>query len=330
MVQIGVIGAGAWGTALAQSFASDGKDVLLWVREMDLIEDINNIHENTHYLPGIKLDEKIKATDSLTEVSACHTLLFATPAQYLRATLQSLKANIGEGKPFVICAKGVELETGYLMSQIVDEVVPGASFAILTGPTFAREIGSGLPSAFTLAIEDKDVGQEIVDAITTKNLRPYVTSDVMGAQIGGAVKNVIAIASGIVTGRSLGESARAALVTRGLAEMGRLTTAMGGKRETLMGQCGVGDLILTCTSPQSRNFSFGLALGKGGTKEDVLKDTKSVTEGVSTSKALMTMAKTQAVDMPISKAVYRILNEDLDIDEAIEQMFQRPLKKENG
>ena len=328
MQKIAIIGGGAWGSALAQTMANAGRDVIIWAREPEVVSSINEKHENELYLPGIPLNKSIKATDSLTEAAQSDALLLCTPAQHVRSTLQSLKADIAEGKPCIICSKGVEVETGYLMSEIMDEVVPGATYAILTGPTFAAEIARGLPSAVTVATHDKDVGAELVEALTNKTLRIYTTDDVLGTQIGGAVKNVVAIACGIIEGKGLGESARAALVTRGLAEMARLASAMGAKKETLMGMCGFGDMMLTCNSMQSRNFSLGVALGQGKKIDDILADRKSVTEGIFTAKALMVMARNQAVDMPIAAAVHACVNESADVDEMIEQMMERPAKKE--
>jgi glycerol-3-phosphate dehydrogenase (NAD(P)+) len=330
MQKIGIIGAGAWGTALAQCFANGGLEVLIWAREPEVVESVNERHENALFMPGIKLHHAIEATKSMSKMAGCDTLLVVTPAQHVRGTLQSLKGDLAQGKPVVICAKGIELETGLLMSQIAEEEVPNATIAILTGPTFASEIVRGLPSAVTIAAKDKDVAQEIREGLASKYLRPYVTDDLIGTQIGGAVKNVIAIACGIVIGRGLGESARAALMTRGLAEMARLAAAMGAKKETLMGMCGVGDLVLTCTSMQSRNYSLGVQLGQGKTLEDIMAERKgkAVTEGVHTAAALMTMAKKHAVEMPISEIVHRCVGEGVPLDQCIEEMLDRPLRPE--
>ncbi|MEM6780577.1 MAG: NAD(P)H-dependent glycerol-3-phosphate dehydrogenase [Pseudomonadota bacterium] len=328
MQKISIIGGGAWGTALAQVLANAGRDVMIWAREPEVVSSVNEKNENELYLAGVKLNKNIKATDSLTEAAESDALLLCTPAQHIRATLQSLKADIAEGKPCIICAKGVEIESGYLLSEVMDEVVPGATYAILTGPTFASEIAVGLPSAVTIACADKDVGAEIVEALNNKILRTYLTEDVLGAQIGGAVKNVIAIACGVLHGKGLGESARAALVTRGLAEMSRLASAMGAKKETLMGMCGVGDMILTCSSMQSRNFSLGVALGEGKDTKEILADRLSVTEGVHTAKALEVMARNHAVEMPIAAAVHACVNEGEDVDAIIEKLMERPVKKE--
>lgn len=329
MQNIGVVGAGAWGTALAQALAQGGRDVLIWAREPEVVQSINGTNENASFMPGVKLDEKVKATDSISQLSACDTLLIVTPAQHVRSTLESLKGDIAEGKPVVICAKGIELSTGLLMSQVAVEEVPKATIAILTGPTFASEIATGKPSAVTIAARDKDVAQEIREGLASRNLRTYMTDDLYGAQIGGAIKNVIAIACGAIIGRGLGESARAALLTRGLAEMSRLAMAMGAKKETLMGMCGVGDLVLTCTSMQSRNYSLGHMLGEGRTLEEIMNERqgKAVTEGVHTAEALVTMARKHAVEMPICETVHKCVSGEYDIDAAISAMLDRPLRR---
>ncbi len=330
MQKIGIIGAGSWGTALAQCLANGGKDVMLWSREPEVVESVNSKHENVIFMPGVPLHESIEATDSMSKTADCDTLLVVTPAQYVRGTLESLKGDIAEGKPVVLCSKGIEIESGLLMSQVAFEEVPNATIAVLTGPTFAAEIVRNKPSAVTIAAHDKDVAQEIREGLSSKYLRPYITDDLIGTQIGGAVKNVVAIACGIVTGRGMGESARAALMTRGLAEMGRLAAAMGAKKETLMGMCGVGDLMLTCTSMQSRNYSLGIQLGEGKALQDIMDERKgkAVTEGVHTAEALKIMAKKHAVDMPIADIVHKCVGEGASIDECIEEMLDRPLRPE--
>ncbi len=330
MQHIGIIGAGAWGTALAQCLANGGRDVTLWAREPEVVSAVNEKHENEIFLPGIPLSHSIKATESISRMAACDTLLVVTPAQHVRSTLESIKGDLAEGKPVVICAKGVEIKTGLLMSQVAAEEVPNATIAVLTGPTFASEIARGMPSAVTIAAKDKDVAQEIRDGLASKSLRPYITDDVLGAQIGGAVKNVIAIACGVVYGRGMGESARAALMTRGLAEMGRLASAMGAKKETLMGMCGVGDLVLTCTSMQSRNYSLGVMLGQGKSLQDIMNERqgKAVTEGVHTAAAMLTMAQKHAVDMPICEAVHHCVAEGRPIDDVMADVLERPLRQE--
>ncbi len=328
MQTIGIIGGGAWGTALAQNFANAGKNVVIWAREEELVTAINNTHENTLFLPGVKLHENISATGSLAVAARADALLLVTPAQHLRATLEKLRPDLTDDKPLVICAKGVEINSGLMLSQIASEACPKSPLAILTGPTFAAEIARGLPSAVTLAMKDKDDAEKLAEALNTRSLRMYASDDIIGAQIGGAVKNVIAIACGVIEGKKLGDSARAALVTRGLAEIARLGAALGAKKETLMGMCGVGDLILTCSSMQSRNFSLGYALGQGESLESILSKRNSVTEGVHTAKALATMAKNNAVEMPISEAMNSCLSEGCSVDTMIEKMLDRPVKSE--
>ena len=327
--RIGIVGAGAWGTALAQIMASAGREVSLWAREPEVVEAIDSERENKQFLPGVTLHDNVKATGSLTRATEADIILLATPAQHVRNTLQALKADLTDGKPLVICAKGIETETGYLMSHVAEEEIPLTNTAVLSGPTFAGELARGMPSAVTIAAGDNDTGEMLVENISTRNLRAYYSDDITSAQIGGAVKNVIAIACGVIYGLDLGESARAALVTRGLAEMGRLAAAMGARRTTLMGMCGIGDLMLTCTSTQSRNYALGCDLARGKSVEEILAARGgAVTEGIHTAEALMTMAKNHAVDMPISRAVYECLHEGKDINQAIDQMLERPLKPE--
>lgn len=331
MAKIGVIGAGAWGTALAQVQAKSGREVILWAREPEVHQAITEKGENTTYLPGIQLEPSIKVTQSISEMSdEADILLLVTPAQYIRSTLDSLRSATSEGKPLVICSKGIELDTGLLLSQVVKEELPEASCAVMTGPSFAREIAQGLPSAVTLATSDRDTAQYLSENLASKTLRPYLSEDVLGAQIGGAIKNVVAIACGALYGKKMGENARAALMTRGIAEMGRLASAMGAKKETLMGMCGLGDVVLTCSSLQSRNFSLGVMLGEGRSLKEIMLERKSVTEGVHTAKALMTLANKNAVDMPICEAVNNCLNEGVSIEDAIEEMLNRPFAHENS
>lgn len=322
--KIGVIGGGAWGTALAQVMASHKRDTLIWAREPEVVEAINTKNENTVFLAGIPLSKNLKATGDLMEVAACDIILIVTPAQFVRSTIETIKPHLNAKKPLVICSKGIELDSGLLLSQVIKEVAPEAMIAVLTGPTFAAEIARGLPGAVTIAADDKDAAQELQDVLGVPGFRPYVTTDIIGTQLGGAIKNVIAIACGVVHGRKLGETARAALLTRGIAEIARLGVAMGAKRETLMGMCGIGDLTLTCSSMQSRNFSLGAALGEGKKLSDILGARNAVTEGVHTVKSTLSLAKKHAVDMPITEAVARLLDEEFTVEEAIEDMLNRP------
>jgi len=326
---IGVIGAGAWGTALAQAFASGGRDVTIWAREADVVDAINNEHENTVFLKGHKLDPSLEATHQLSEVAVADIILVVTPAQYVRATLTEIRPNLLEHQAIVICSKGIELDSGLLLSEVAAQVLgPDRAIAILTGPTFASEIVAGLPGAVTIGTNHIEFGRDLQSHLGVKKFRPYVSNDIVGVQLGGAIKNVIAIACGIVTGKKMGESARAALLTRGIAEIARLGVAMGGKEETLLGMCGVGDLVLTCSSMQSRNFSLGMALGEGKTLEEVLGNRNSVTEGVFTAQSTLELAKSHNVAMPITEAIAACLAGTVSVDSAIEDMLNRPFKYE--
>lgn len=329
MKTIGVIGSGAWGTALAHIQAEAGRMVTLWAREQEVADAIAEVGENTTYLPGIALNKTITVTNSLMDIADQDIILVVTPAQYVRSTLESIRSDSIDGKVIVICSKGIEIETGKMLSQVAKETLPTAHIAVLTGPCFAREVALGLPTGVTIACEDKDVARGLADDLGCRNLRPYITTDILGAQIGGSVKNVLAIACGAIYGMKLGENARAALITRGIAEMGRLAKAMGADERTLMGMCGFGDVMLTCSSMQSRNFSLGVMLGEGRTLDDILGERKSVTEGVHTAKALMKLARANAVDMPIAETVYKCLCEDVPLKDAVEQLLDRPFAK-NG
>ncbi len=329
MKKICVIGGGAWGTALAQSFAVGGRDVTLWAREEEVTFSINSAHENTMFLPGVALDPSLKASSDLKHVIfEANLLLLVTPAQYLRSFLEDVGSYLPSNTPLVICSKGVELKSKLLLSKVAAQIVPDSPIAILSGPTFAAEVARGLPWAATIATEDDVLLQKLQETLRVKNFRPYSSNDVIGAEIGGAIKNVMAIACGIIHGKGLGENARAALVTRGLAEISRLSEAMGGRRETLMGLCGIGDLMLTCSSMQSRNFSLGAALGKGQILQDILAERTAVTEGVYTAHAAYDLAQKHGVEMPITQTIHYCLNEGLPIEKAIEAMLSRPLTSE--
>jgi glycerol-3-phosphate dehydrogenase (NAD(P)+) len=327
MSKIGVIGSGAWGTALAHVQAEAGREVTLWAREAEVCDTINASHENTVYMPGVPLNHSITMTNSLSDISDCDIILVVTPAQFVRSTLESIRSDSMAGKPIVICSKGIEIETGKMLSDVAKETLPNAVIAVLTGPCFAREVALGLPTGVTIACEDKEKAQFLSENLGCRNLRPYITTDILGAQIGGSVINVLAIACGAIYGMKLGENARAALLTRGIAEMARLAKAMGAKKETLMGMCGFGDTMLTCSSMQSRNFSLGVMLGEGRTLEDIMGERKSVTEGVHTARALVKLAYANAVDMPIAETVYACLSGETDLKTGVEQLLDRPFAK---
>ena len=325
---IGVIGGGAWGTALAQTLATAGRDVTLWAFETDCVSSINDARENTLYLPGKKLHQRIRATSDMSNLGDMDAVLSVAPAQHTRSILKSFVPFMKSGMPIVLCSKGIEISSQSFMSDVLAEVAPTAIPAVLSGPSFAIDVAKGLPTAVTLACEDEAVGQALVKAIAAPTFRPYLAGDVLGAEIGGAVKNVLALVCGIVLGKELGRSAHAAIIARGYAEMTRLGKALGCKPETLTGLCGLGDLVLTCSSEQSRNMSCGLALGRGQSLSDIMASRNSVTEGVATAPALKEMAEKLGVDMPICNAMANILAGDLDVDKAIIQLLSREHKME--
>ena len=325
---VGIVGGGAWGTALAQTLRLAGRDVVLWAREPEVVAEINAAHANTPFLPGVALHPALRATDDLADIAARDVVLMVAPAQHVRSVAADLGKHLRGGKPVVICAKGLEQSTGKLLGQVLAETLPQATQAVLSGPSFAADVARGLPAALTLATADATLGQALAAALADRHLRIYWASDVVGVQLGGAVKNVLAIAAGIVEGRGLGASAHAALVTRGFAELRRFGAALGAKPETLMGLSGLGDLLLTCGSPQSRNMSLGRALGQGESLEAVLGSRRSVAEGVYTAAAVTRVAAEQAIDMPISQAVAAIVAGHLTVDAAIEALLSRPLRAE--
>ncbi len=324
----GVIGAGAWGTALAQVCARAGLRVTLQARETEVVESIVARRENTLFLPGVVLEPEIAAVADMAGLASCDLILAVAPAQHLRSALKALAPHLRSGVPVVLCAKGVEQGTLKLMSEVAAEVLPAAPLAVLSGPSFAGEVARGLPTAVTLACEDEALGRRIIEAIAIPAFRPYLAADMIGAEAGGAVKNVLAIACGIVEGKGLGRSAHAALITRGFAELTRLAMALGAKAETVAGLCGLGDLVLTCSSPQSRNMSVGLALGRGMTLQEALAGKLSVAEGVASAPAVRDLAARLGVEMPICQAVAAILAGEAEVDAAIAGLLSRPLKSE--
>ena len=325
----GVIGAGAWGTALAEVCARAGLDVVLWAREPEVRQSLAERRENSLFLPGVTLSERVSATGDFAALAACDFVLAVPPAQYVRATLEPFALYAPEGLPVVLCAKGVEQGSLKLMTEVLAECLPQARPAVLSGPSFAAEVARGLPTAVTLACGDATLGQQLAEAIAGPAFRPYLSDDMVGAEAGGAVKNVLAIACGVVEGRALGRSAHAALITRGFAEMTRLAVAKGAKAETLAGLCGLGDLVLTCSSPQSRNMSVGLALGSGKSLEEALAGKLSVAEGVATAPAVRALARRIGVEMPICEAVAAVLGGEITLNRAIDGLLSRPLKSEH-
>ena len=321
-----MIGGGAWGTALAQSMASDGSQVLLWAREAELVAEINAHHTNSLFLPGAQLAPSIRATGDLADLAALPVLLVVVPAQHLARVLAGLPPG---SRDLVLCAKGIEAGTGRLMADVAAEAAPEATIAVLSGPTFAHEVAAGLPTAVTLACAGGEAQwQRLASALSRPALRPYYSDDVTGAEIGGAVKNVLAIACGVVDGLGLGQNARAALIARGYAEMLRFGLARGARAETLAGLCGLGDLVLTCSSTSSRNFSLGKALGEGLSAEQALAGKNSVAEGAATAPVLAELAQRDGIDMPIVDAVCALLAGSAPARSVVAALLARPLKAE--
>ena len=324
----GVIGAGAWGTALAQICIRGGLETRLWAREPEVVASIAGMGENTLFLPGVALDPLLEVTGDLAALGGCDLILSVAPAQHTRAALKAFAAHARPGVPIVLCSKGIERGSLELMTTVLAETVPQAVPAVLSGPSFAGEAAKGLPVAVTLACPDRAMGQALLEALAGPSFRPYLSDDLVGAEIGGSIKNVLAIACGISEGRELGRSAHAALITRGFAEMVRVAEALGGKAETVAGLCGLGDLVLTCSSPQSRNMSVGLALGRGMSLAEALSGKLSVAEGVESAPAVRELIGKLGVEAPICQTVAAILAGEIDIDEALRGLLSRPLKSE--
>ena len=325
---VGVIGGGAWGTALALVCARAGLETTLYAREPEVADDVNARHENRAFLPGVALDPAIRAVSRPEDLAGRDLYLNVTPAQHLRSSLRAFAPVIAAGTPMILCAKGIEQGSLKLMTEVLAETLPEARPAILSGPSFAAEVARGLPTAVTLACPDEALGAALARAMAGPAFRPYVAADMVGAEVGGAVKNVLAIACGVSEGRSLGRSAHAALITRGFAELTRMAVALGGRAETVAGLCGLGDLVLTCSSPQSRNMSVGLALGQGKTLDEALAGKVSVAEGVASAPAVRDLAARIGVEAPICEAVAAILAGEVAVGDAITGLLSRPLKSE--
>ena len=323
--KIGVIGAGAWGTALAQVLSEGEPQLLLWAREPETVDQINRNHENRSFLPGHPLRETIVATQDWDAMAACDVLLLVTPAQHLRSTLETLPPSEAA---LILCCKGIEAESRMLMSEVAAEMRPDNPLAVLSGPTFAHEVAQGLPTALTLACESEALWDQLNPLIAKTTFRPYFSDDVIGAEIGGAVKNVLAIGCGVVDGAGLGQNARASLISRGFAEMLRYGEARGASAETLSGLCGLGDLVLTCSSTSSRNFSLGRGLGEGRSAESLLSDRATVAEGASTAPVLQQDARARGIDMPIVEAVCALLAGQADVQSVVTRLMKRPLVSE--
>jgi len=324
---IAVIGAGAWGTALAAVAALAGRKVTVWARESDVVDSINSKHENVRFLPGVPLPAAITATGDMAVAARADALLIGAPAQHLRATLTALKLTLSAKTPLILCAKGIEHDTYKLMTEVLVERVPDCEPAILSGPSFAKDVARNLPTAVTIAAKP-DVARALQEAFGHLTFRPYASDDLTGVALGGAAKNVYAIACGIVAGMGLGESARAALLSRSFAELCRLGEAMGARSETLMGLSGLGDLVLTATSASSRNYAFGLDVGKGVARDLLQKPGRPLAEGVATAPALVGRARKHSVELPIAQTTAEILEGKIALADAIPRLMSRPLKTE--
>ena len=322
-------GGGAWGTALACVAArTHAFDIPIYVHEPETAENINQRRENVDFLPGQSLPDNLQAAISPNVLADCDCVLMVTPAQFARSVIADLSAILPASSMLVLCAKGVERGSLKFMSQLASEYLPKNRLAVLSGPSFAKDVAAGLPTAVTLATSDSARGEELCQILERPGFRPYLSDDILGAEIGGAVKNVLAIACGIVVGKKLGESARAALTSRGFAEMQRLGLALGAKPETLTGLSGLGDLVLTCASTSSRNFSLGLALGEGRRAKDILSQRLSVSEGATSAEAVCALAERAQTNMPICTAVDDILAGRRAVDDAIQDLMTRPLARE--
>jgi glycerol-3-phosphate dehydrogenase (NAD(P)+) len=324
-MKIGVVGGGAWGTALAQVAAYGGRDTLLWAMEDAVVSAVNHTHENPVYLKGCKLDPAIRATTSFSELGGCDAWIVVTPAQHMRAVLARMPC---PEMPLILCSKGIEEGSGKLLHEVAHEVCPTSPIAVLSGPSFAHEVAAGLPTAVTLACEDDGLANRLRARLSSPAFRIYLSDDVVGAEVGGAVKNVLAIACGIAEGRRLGQNARAALIARGFMEMTRFALAKGARRETLAGLAGLGDLVLTCSSTSSRNFSLGKGIGEGRPVAELMADRTTVAEGAFTAPVLARIARDMGVEMPIVFAVDALISGAAGIDEVLEQLLTRPPRAE--
>jgi glycerol-3-phosphate dehydrogenase (NAD(P)+) len=329
MARVGIIGGGAFGTAMACVIRRSGHQTTLWAREPYTVAALNRDGINPLYLPRVRVEPGIVATNDLAAATTEKDfILMVVPAQFLRSVALQMRALLAAETPVVTCAKGIERGTCALMPEVIAETLPMAKIAVLSGPAFAREVAAGLPTGVTLACADAGLGEYLAREIGTPRFRTYQSDDVIGAAIGGALKNVLAIAAGIAEGRKLGNNARATLITRGLLEMVRLGLAKGARAETFMGLCGIGDLTLTCNNVQSRNMSLGVALGEGRTLEAVLGERKEVTEGVYSAEAIAALARRLGVDMPIVEAVDQVLNHGADLDATIARLLAHPYRRE--
>lgn len=328
MISVSVIGAGSWGTTLAHLLAEKGHDVTLWAFEKDIADEINRSHTNSTYLPGVSLYPGLKASADLGRtVRDARYILSVVPAQFTRKVYREIAGSISRDSVIISASKGIEQGTLMTVSQVLSEIT-GCAIAVLSGPSFAKEVINRMPTAVTLAVDDPAAGLQLQEIFNTNYFRVYTHSDVLGVELGGSLKNVIAIASGICDGLGLGHNARAALITRGLAEIVRLGRSMGADPRTFSGLSGLGDLVLTCTGPLSRNYTVGVNLGRGMTLRDILASTKSVAEGVATALSAFELSRKHSVEMPIVEQVHEVIYKDRNPAEAVTSLMNRALKAE--
>ena len=327
--RIGVVGAGVWGTALAITAERAQNEVLCWARDEKVVNDINLNHKNSKYMQDVVLSQKIKATSNLSEIfEFASVVLLTVSAQHTREMLQKIKPYVKKDTIIVLCAKGIEEKSGMMQSEIADEEMKGVDIAILSGPGFAKDVADKKFVSVTIGAKKEEVARTVTEMMGTPYFRPYMTTDIVSVQVGGSIKNVIAIASGIVEGAKFGDGARAALITRGFHEMAKLTEKLGGELATLKGMCGLGDLVMTASCYQSRNFSFGVEVGKSGNAKEVMEKNTKTVEGIYTTKAVVKRAKELGIEMPISEMLEKLLFEGVLLHKGVEELLARPYKVE--
>ncbi|WP_319486835.1 NAD(P)H-dependent glycerol-3-phosphate dehydrogenase [uncultured Cohaesibacter sp.] len=327
--RISVLGAGAWGTALALNAARAGRDVVLWGRDGATLETISTTHQLPAYLPGITFDQPLETTTDLTEAADADCILLVAPAQVTASIAETIGLYVRKGTPVVLAAKGLEKGTQRMMSEVLADYLPQAIPAILSGPSFASDVARGLPTAVTIAAPSLPLADKLCASLSSQTFRPYASTDLVGVQLGGALKNILAIACGIVLGKKLGASAHAALMTRGFAEMQRLALKLGARSDTLMGLSGFGDVALSCSNHQSRNFAFGFALGEGQTLSDLMAPGAKLSEGAYSARVACELATRHGIEMPVAQAVADVLEQKCSIDEAVIRLMSRPLRAES-
>ena len=325
---IGILGSGAWGTALA-CILNKKTNISLWTYEKETARQINKHKNNKTYLPGIKIPNNVRATNNLEELKTCKFIFICIPSQFIKKIILEFKKFYKKEMIIVVCSKGIEKNSKDLISEVIKKIIPKSKIAVLSGPSFAIEVAKKKPTAVTIASKNNKNAKKLAKLVNSKTFRCYYTNDIIGVQLGGVIKNILAIASGIIESQKLGASARAALMTRGLAEMMKIGVAFGAKESTFYGLSGLGDLMLTCNSELSRNFVTGLLIGKGKKIKEIIKSKKTISEGIINSKTIFNLSKKKKIEMPVCESVYKILYKNVKIKETIEKILSRNIKKEN-